>query len=108
MSNWHCPRFKVGGYSHGLLGRATMLILLSYRIMLPKRVQFDSTYVTLKAEELIDAASNRYRITVQVASRAKKRHRYETENTDDPMVKPVMRAILEMADELTQPEILGD
>jgi DNA-directed RNA polymerase subunit K/omega len=24
------------------------------------------------------------------------------------MVKPVMRAILEMADELTQPEILGD
>jgi DNA-directed RNA polymerase subunit omega len=73
--------------------------------MLPKRVQFDSTYVTLKAEELIDAASNRYRITVQVASRAKKRHRYET---DDPMIKPVMRAILEMADELTQPEILGD
>jgi DNA-directed RNA polymerase subunit omega len=82
-------------------------LLIAY-LMLPKRPQFDSNYVTLKAEELIDAASNRYRITVQVASRAKKRHRYETENTDDPMVKPVMRAILEMADELTQPEILGD
>jgi DNA-directed RNA polymerase subunit omega len=76
--------------------------------MLQKRVQFDSQQVSLRAEELIKAASNRYRITVQVASRAKKRHRYETENTDDPMIKPVMRAILEMADELTQPEILGE
>jgi DNA-directed RNA polymerase subunit omega len=76
--------------------------------MLPKRIQFDSNNVSLRAEELIKAASNRYRITVQVASRAKKRHRYETENTDDPMLKPVMRAILEMADELTQPEILGE
>jgi DNA-directed RNA polymerase subunit omega len=76
--------------------------------MLQKRPQFDSQQVSLRAEELIKAASNRYRITVQVASRAKKRHRYETENTDDPMIKPVMRAILEMADELTQPEILGE
>jgi DNA-directed RNA polymerase subunit omega len=27
---------------------------------------------------------------------------------DDPNIKPVMRAIIEMSDELTQPEILGD
>ncbi len=76
--------------------------------MLSKRLQFDSNHVSLRAEELVKAASNRYRITVQVASRAKKRHRYETENTDDPMLKPVLRAIIEMADELTQPELLGE
>jgi DNA-directed RNA polymerase subunit omega len=45
---------------------------------------------------------------VQVANRAKKRHRYESDNIDDPTIKPVMRAIIEMSDELTQPEILGD
>jgi DNA-directed RNA polymerase subunit omega len=69
--------------------------------------QFDSQQIAMRAEELIDAAANRYRITVQVAQRAKKRHRYDTD-IDDPFIKPVMRAIVEMADELTQPEILGD
>jgi DNA-directed RNA polymerase subunit omega len=70
--------------------------------------QFDSSQIAYRAEELISAASNRYKITVQVANRAKKRHRYEAENMDDPNIKPVMRAIIEMSDELTQPEILGD
>lgn len=69
---------------------------------------FDSIQIAYRAEELIGAASNRYKITVQVANRAKKRHRYESENIDDPAIKPVMRAIIEMSDELTQPEILGD
>jgi len=27
---------------------------------------------------------------------------------DDPMMKPVLRAIIEMSDELTQPEIIGE
>lgn len=61
----------------------------------------------LRAEELVSAASNRYRITVQVANRAKRR-RYEDFENDDPMMKPVLRAIIEMSDELTQPEIIGD
>jgi DNA-directed RNA polymerase subunit omega len=69
---------------------------------------FDSIQIAYRAEELIGAASNRYKITVQVANRAKKRHRYEADNVDDPTIKPVMRAIIEMSDELTQPEILGD
>ncbi len=69
---------------------------------------FDSIQIAYRAEELIGAASNRYKITVQVANRAKKRHRYECDNIDDPSIKPVMRAIIEMSDELTQPEILGD
>lgn len=70
--------------------------------------QFDSGQVMYRAEELISAASNRYRITVQVANRAKRRRYEEFENIEDPMMKPVIRAIVEMSDELTQPEIIGD
>ena len=74
-----------------------------------KRPTFDSTQLTRRAEELIGAASNRYRITVQVANRAKRRRYEDFENMDDTqMMKPVMRAIFEMSDELTQPEIIGD
>jgi len=74
-----------------------------------KRPTFDSTQLTRRAEELIGAASNRYRITVQVANRAKRRRYEDFDNDDDPkMMKPVMRAIFEMSDELTQPEIIGD
>jgi len=57
--------------------------------------------------EVINAASNRYRITVQVANRAKRRRYEDFDNMDDPMMKPVLRAIIEMSDELTQPEIIG-
>ncbi|MBD1840263.1 DNA-directed RNA polymerase subunit omega [Coleofasciculus sp. FACHB-64] len=73
-----------------------------------KRFKFDTTEVLLRAEELVSAASNRYRITVQVANRAKRRRYEDFDNVDDPMMKPVLRAILEMSDELTQPEIIGD
>jgi DNA-directed RNA polymerase subunit omega len=41
-----------------------------------KKYSFDSSQITYRAEELMQAASNRYRITVQVARRAKRR-RYE-------------------------------
>jgi DNA-directed RNA polymerase subunit omega len=61
-----------------------------------------------RAEELLRAASNRYRITVQVANRAKRRRYEEFDNIDDPMMKPAIRAIIEMSDELTQPEIIGE
>jgi DNA-directed RNA polymerase subunit omega len=61
-----------------------------------------------RAEELMKAASNRYRITVQVAQRAKRRRYEEFENMDDPIMKPAIRAIIEMSDELTQPEIIGE
>jgi len=61
-----------------------------------------------RAEDLISAASNRYRITVQVANRAKRRRYEDFESNDDVMMKPVLRAIIEMSDELTQPEIIGE
>ncbi|EKQ71037.1 DNA-directed RNA polymerase, subunit K/omega [Leptolyngbyaceae cyanobacterium JSC-12] len=73
-----------------------------------KRSAFDSTQLMRRADDLISAASNRYRITVQVANRAKRRRFEDFDNNDDPSMKPVMRAIIEMSDELTQPEIIGE
>ena len=73
-----------------------------------KRNSFDSSEIMFRSQQLMNAASNRYRITVQVANRAKRRRYEELENVDDPMMKPAIRAIVEMSDELTQPEIIGD
>jgi DNA-directed RNA polymerase subunit omega len=75
-----------------------------------KRSRFEATQsqIMLRAEELIGAASNRYRITVQVANRAKRRRYEDFENVEEAIMKPVLRAIIEMSDELTQPEIIGE
>ena len=73
-----------------------------------KRSNLDSSQLMRRADDLISAASNRYRITVQVANRAKRRRFEDFESVDDPTTKPVMRAIIEMSDELTQPEIIGE
>lgn len=73
-----------------------------------KRSPFDSTQVMRRTEDLIRAASNRYRITVQVATRAQRRRSEDFENYEDPKMKPVLRAIFEMSDELTQPGIIGE
>lgn len=72
-----------------------------------KRPSFNSGQIVQRADELINAASNRYRITVQVANRAKRR-RNEDYDSDEVMMKPTIRAIIEMSDELTEPEILGE
>jgi DNA-directed RNA polymerase subunit omega len=73
-----------------------------------KRLAFDSSQIMNHADRLMNAASNRYRITVQVANRAKRRRYEDFEMTEDPMMKPVIRAVIEMSDEITQPEIIGD
>ncbi|GAX35326.1 DNA-directed RNA polymerase subunit omega [Nodularia sp. NIES-3585] len=76
-----------------------------------KRSKFETTQsqIMYRSEELISAASNRYRITVQVANRAKRRRYEDFDNpSEDVMMKPVLRAIIEMSDELTQPEIIGE
>jgi DNA-directed RNA polymerase subunit omega len=61
-----------------------------------------------QAEELISGASNRYRITVQVANRAKRRRQEDFDNMDEPTMKPVIQAVVEMWEELNQPEIIAD
>ena len=75
-----------------------------------KRSKLETTQsqIMYRAEDLISAASNRYRITVQVANRAKRRRYEDFESNEDSIMKPVLRAIIEMSDELTQPEIIGD
>ena len=80
------------------------------RVYLAKRSRFESTQsqIMQRSEDLINAASNRYRITVQVANRAKRRRYEDFENNEDSIMKPVLRAIIEMSDELTQPEIIGE
>ena len=73
-----------------------------------KRPSFDSSQVMYRSEELLRAASNRYHITVLVANRAKRRRYEDLDSIDDQMMKPTIRAIIEMSDELTQPEIISD
>ncbi|MDJ0600598.1 MAG: DNA-directed RNA polymerase subunit omega [Crocosphaera sp.] len=60
-----------------------------------------------RADRLMSAASNRYRVVVQVSRRAKRCRYEDDENGDSPMMKPVIRAVLEMSDEFTEPEIIG-
>jgi DNA-directed RNA polymerase subunit omega len=72
-----------------------------------KKNSFDSSQIMFRSDELMDAASNRYKITVAVAKRAKQRRKEDFENIEEVM-KPVLRAIIEMSDELTQPEIISD
>jgi DNA-directed RNA polymerase subunit omega len=72
-----------------------------------KKNSFDSSQIMFRSDELMKAASNRYKITVAVAKRAKQRRKEDFDNIEEVM-KPVLRAIIEMSDELTQPEIISD
>nr|YP_009297018.1 DNA-directed RNA polymerase omega chain [Ceramium japonicum]AOM66361.1 DNA-directed RNA polymerase omega chain [Ceramium japonicum] len=73
-----------------------------------KNSQFKQKRLNYKIEELLDAANNRYKVTIQVANRAKRRKYEDIDIIDDTLNKPIIRAILEMVDEITQPEILSD
>jgi|TARA_B100001142_G_C14197813_1_gene602543 DNA-directed RNA polymerase subunit omega len=76
--------------------------------MKKKYQSINSNHVLYKTEELLDAASNRYKITTQVANRAKRRRYEDIDLLEDLKMKPIIRAILEMADEISQPEIISD
>lgn len=70
--------------------------------------KIDLKYIIYKTEELLELSKNRYKITIQVANRAKRRKYEDIDIIDDPINKPIIRAILEMVDEITEPEILSD
>jgi DNA-directed RNA polymerase subunit omega len=70
--------------------------------------QRESHQLTYKTEELLYASENRFKITIKVAERAKRRKYEDIDIIEDPLIKPVIRAILEMVDEMTQPEIIGE
>nr|YP_009295372.1 putative DNA-directed RNA polymerase subunit omega [Dasya binghamiae]AOH77384.1 putative DNA-directed RNA polymerase subunit omega [Dasya binghamiae] len=65
-------------------------------------------YIIYKTEELLELAQNRYKITIQVSNRAKRRKYEDIDIIDDPINKPIIRAVLELVDEMTEPEILSD
>nr|YP_009395334.1 putative DNA-directed RNA polymerase subunit omega [Polysiphonia infestans]ARW64314.1 putative DNA-directed RNA polymerase subunit omega [Polysiphonia infestans] len=70
--------------------------------------KIDLKSITYKTEELLEIIENRYKITIQVANRAKRRKYEDIDIIDDPLNKPVIKAIIEMVDEITEPEILED
>lgn len=74
--------------------------------MKKKKQSVSSLEVLYKTEELLDAASNRYRITVQVANKAKRKRYEDIDMLEDFKLKPVIRAILEISEEINQSEIL--
>ena len=70
--------------------------------------KIDLRHLTYKTEELLELANNRYKITIQVSNRAKRRKYEDIDIIDDPINKPIIKAIIEMVDEITEPEILED
>ena len=76
--------------------------------MRKKQYSATANQVLYRTEELLDAASNRYKITIQVANRAKRRSYEDIDLLEDLRMKPIIRAVLEMADEISQPEIISD
>ena len=70
--------------------------------------QIESHQLTYKTEELLYASDNRFKITIKVAERAKRRKYEDIDIVEDPLIKPIIRAILEMVDEITQPEIISE
>lgn len=70
--------------------------------------KIDLKYITYKTEELLELASNRYQIAIQVSHRAKRRKYEDIDIIDDPINKPIVKAIIEMVDEIIETEILED
>jgi len=68
----------------------------------------NSNEILYKTEELLDAASNRYKMTIQIANRAKRRRYQDIDLVEDLRIKPISKAILEMADEISQLDIVSD
>nr|YP_009510389.1 DNA-directed RNA polymerase omega chain [Gracilaria caudata]AXI96062.1 DNA-directed RNA polymerase omega chain [Gracilaria caudata] len=64
--------------------------------------------IIYKTEELLNISDNRYKITIQIANRAKRKKYEDLDIIDDPTIKPIIRSILEMVDEIKQPEIISD
>ena len=60
-----------------------------------------------RAESLIRHSNNRYLTTVRIAFRAKQRRFDDFDGLlDDSLIKPVQRAIIELSEELDQPDLL--
>lgn len=70
--------------------------------------KIDLQKIIYKTEELLELAQNRYKITIQVSNRAKRRKYEEIDIIDDPINKPIIKAIIEMVEEITEPKIVEE
>lgn len=70
--------------------------------------KIDLQKIIYKTEELLELAQNRYKITIQVSNRAKRRKYEEIDIIDDPINKPIIKAIIEMVEEITEPKIIEE
>nr|YP_010835252.1 DNA-directed RNA polymerase omega chain [Cryptomonas gyropyrenoidosa]WFQ82927.1 DNA-directed RNA polymerase omega chain [Cryptomonas gyropyrenoidosa] len=68
--------------------------------MKKKYLEVSSLDIIYKTQELLEVASNRYKITVQVANKAKRKRYEDIDILNDMKIKPVIRAILEMNKEI--------
>ncbi len=76
--------------------------------MTPLQHPIDPFDMMRRTEMVIASSANRYRITVQIAQRAKRRHFEENREDEDSHVKHVIHAIYELSDELLTPGVLAD
>nr|ARO91004.1 conserved hypothetical plastid protein [Corynoplastis japonica] len=68
----------------------------------------DTNQILYKTEELLETADNRYQITLKVANRAKRKKYENIDIVEDPKVKPVIRSIIEIVEDINQPEFIID
>lgn len=71
-------------------------------------IKKDLKSIVYKAEELLNSANNRYKITIQVANKAKRRKYEDLDIIDDTINKPIINAIIEMVEEINQSELLNE
>nr|UNJ79056.1 DNA-directed RNA polymerase omega chain [Thorea hispida] len=87
----------------------TQIYLQHINFMIYSRlIDNKSNQIIYKTEDLLKNSNNRYKTTMQIANRAKRR-KYEDMNIiDESNIKPVIQAIMEMSDEMTQTQIIGE
>nr|YP_001019167.1 DNA-directed RNA polymerase subunit omega [Chlorokybus atmophyticus]ABM87972.1 hypothetical chloroplast RF61 [Chlorokybus atmophyticus]WKT05675.1 hypothetical chloroplast RF61 [Chlorokybus atmophyticus] len=63
---------------------------------------YDSQEILYRSEFLLNFASNRYKLTIKVANRAKF-HRYQDYDAfNNPSIRPITKTICEMVDDINQ------
>lgn len=72
--------------------------------MRQKHSRLNSYNLIKRTEDLINTGSNRYRVTAEVANRANRFQDADFDNIDDPLMKPVIKAIIEMSGEPIEAE----
>nr|YP_009391392.1 putative DNA-directed RNA polymerase subunit omega [Platysiphonia delicata]ARW59536.1 putative DNA-directed RNA polymerase subunit omega [Platysiphonia delicata] len=73
-----------------------------------QNVKIDLNYIMYKTEELLESSKNRYKTTINIANRAKRRKYEDIDIIDDPINKPIVRAIIEISHETKEPKIIDN